>query len=87
MVVDHMRKQYVNEQGFTTNALEGAWSHLKRTIIGTHHQVSRKHLQRYCDEFAYRYNTRKETDHERFTLSFEKVESRLRYKDLVRKAA
>lgn len=87
MVVDHMRKQYVNAQGFTTNALEGAWSHLKRTIIGTHHQVSRKHLQRYCDEFAYRYNTRKESDHERFTLSFEKVESRLRYKDLVRKAA
>lgn len=87
MVVDHKRKQYVNECGFTTNALEGAWSHLKRSIIGVYHKVSRKHLQKYCDEFAYRYNTRKETDQDRFTQSFAKVEGRLRYKDLVRQAA
>lgn len=84
-VVDHGRSQYVNENGFTTNSLEGAWSHLKRMIIGVYHKVSRKHLQRYCDEFAFRYNTRNVTDSQRFKLALMQVESRLRYKDVVTK--
>jgi transposase len=41
-----------------TNTIEGFWSHLKRGIKSTHASVSRKHLQKYVDEFAYRYNTR-----------------------------
>jgi transposase len=42
-----------------TNTIEGFWSQLKRSINGTFHQVSPKHLQRYVDEFVYRYNRRK----------------------------
>lgn len=56
MVVDHSRKQYLNDNGFTTNNIEGAWAHFKRMINGIYHRVSPKHLQRYCDEFTYRYN-------------------------------
>jgi len=41
-----------------TNRIEGFWSHLKRGIGSTHVAVSRKHLQRYVDEFAFRYNNR-----------------------------
>jgi transposase-like protein len=41
-----------------TNRIEGFWAHLKRGISSTHISVSRKHLQKYVDEFAYRYNTR-----------------------------
>jgi len=41
-----------------TNMVEGFWSHLKRGISSTHVAVSKKHLQRYVDEFAFRYNNR-----------------------------
>ena len=41
-----------------TNTIEGFWSHLKRGIKSTHASVSKKHLQRYVDEFAFRYNNR-----------------------------
>lgn len=43
-----------------TNTIEGFWSHLKRGIKSTHASVSRKHLQKYVDEFAYRFNHRHE---------------------------
>jgi len=41
-----------------TNSIEGFWSQLKRSVNGTFHQVGRKHLQGYVDEFAFRYNRR-----------------------------
>ncbi|MFA5010189.1 MAG: IS1595 family transposase [Patescibacteria group bacterium] len=42
-----------------TNTIEGFWSQLKRSINGTYHHVSAKHLQLYADEFAFRYSWRK----------------------------
>lgn len=82
VVVDHRNGQYVNG-GFHTNGIENFWSLLKRGIIGIFHQVSAKHLQRYCDEFAARYNTRKIKDNERFQLSVQNSEGRLKYNDLI----
>jgi len=41
-----------------TNIIEGFWSQMKRSIDGTYHAVSEKHLQSYVDEFAYRYSHR-----------------------------
>jgi transposase len=43
-----------------TNTIEGFWSHLKRGIKSTHASVSKQHLQRYVDEFSFRYNNRDE---------------------------
>lgn len=43
-----------------TNTIEGFWSQMKRSIDGTYHSVSKKHLQSYVNEFAYRYNHRNE---------------------------
>ena len=43
-----------------TNTIEGFWALLKRGMFGQFHSVSRKHLQRYVDEFCFRYNLRKE---------------------------
>lgn len=43
-----------------TNTVENAFSLLKRGIYGTFHQVSEKHLGRYCNEFSYRFNRREE---------------------------
>ena len=49
-----------------TNSIEGFWSQLKRGINGIYHHVSKKHLQLYCSEYEYRYNTRGMKDGERF---------------------
>ena len=58
VVVYHAKNIYVLN-GFHTNSIEGYWSQLKRGIYGVYQQVSPKHLTRYCDEFSFRYNTRK----------------------------
>lgn len=83
-VVDHKRGQYLNSNGFTTNSLEGFWTQLKRNIIGIYHSVSKKHLQKYADETAFRYNTRLETTRDRFNLFLQGTnQKRLTYKSLI----
>lgn len=81
-VVDHHSGRYVNGT-YHTNSIEGFWSQLKRGIIGVYHLVSKKHLDIYCDEFAYRYNTRDLTDGERFCQFLHIANDRLRYKVLI----
>ena len=49
-----------------TNGLENFWSLLKRVIKGTYVSVEHWHLFRYLDEKASRFNTRRQTDGERF---------------------
>lgn len=56
-VVNHDADQWKNGI-YCTNRIEGFWSHLKRGIVSTHVAVSRKHMQKYVNEFAYRYNNR-----------------------------
>ena len=46
-------------------AISGLFSLLKRGVNGVFHHVSREHLARYCDEFAFRYENRKASDPER----------------------
>jgi len=71
----------------TTNTVEGFFSQLKRSIDGTHHHVTRRHLQRYLSEFDFRYATRKMSDGERTVATIRKAEGkRLRYQD-TRKAS
>lgn len=57
----------------TTNSIENMWSHFKRTIFGTYYKVSKRHLQRYVDEFVFRFNTRNGTDIERFNILLQNV--------------
>lgn len=57
--VNHGAEQFVNGEHHT-QSIEGFWSLLKRSISGTHVWVSKQHLQKYADEFAFRYNTRQE---------------------------
>lgn len=41
-----------------TNTVEGVWSLLKRSIVGSYHQLSTKHLPAYLDEVAFKFNNR-----------------------------
>ena len=74
--VDHGAKFYGmtvrdldgNEISVNTNSIECTWSHFKRMIFGTYYQVSKRHLQRYVDEFVFRFNTRNVGEFERFEL-------------------
>lgn len=66
-----------------TNTVEGLWSHFKRGIDGIYIHVSPKHLQKYCSEYEYRYNTRDLTDIDRFSQWFGYSLCRLRYNDLI----
>lgn len=55
--INHSKKQYAKGDIYT-NTIEGFFSQMKRSIDGTYHSVSAKHLQSYVDEFAYQYNSR-----------------------------
>lgn len=80
--VNHRTSEYVRGNVYT-NTIEGFWSLLKRGIIGIYHFTSKQHLQRYVDEFAFRYNTRKYTESGRFNLLLRNTEHRLTYKELI----
>jgi len=55
--VEHRVKEYVRGD-VHTNTIEGAFGLFKRALVGSFHQVSTKHLDRYLDEFEFRYNNR-----------------------------
>jgi len=56
-VVDHT-VWYVDGDKHT-NTIESFWALLKRGIVGQYHKVSHFYLNRYIDEFSYRWNNRK----------------------------
>jgi transposase-like protein len=83
-VINHA-VEYVNGK-VHTNTMENFWSLLKRGLHGTYISVEPFHLFRYIDEQAFRYNTRKLTDAERFaTVMKQIVGRRVTYKELIGK--
>ncbi len=82
--VNHSKGEYVRLGGFVhTNSIESVWALLKRQIIGIHHWVSPKHLQRYVDEMSWRFNRRDMKVTPRMNDLFACVEGRLTYKALI----
>jgi transposase-like protein len=53
--VNHSAGEYARGN-VTVNGVESVWAVLKRGIIGVYHHVTKKHLARYVDEFAFRLN-------------------------------
>lgn len=66
--VNHSAKESVRGD-VHTNTVESVWSLLGRAIIGSYHQLSRKHLAAYLDEFAFRFNNRENPHKFRDTLT------------------
>jgi transposase-like protein len=78
--VSHGKEEYtrVTKDGTLahTNTIEGAWASFRRTMVGTYHYASTKHLQKYCNEIQFRYNLRKATLQERFDGALVRSEGR-----------
>ncbi len=55
------------------NSVEGYLSELKRSLSGTFHHVSERHLGHYFAEFDFRYNTRKQKTGDRTTAAINRV--------------
>jgi len=84
-VVDHSAGEYVRGEAYT-NTVEGWFALLKRGVNGTFHHVSEQHLDRYVDEFVFRYNRRNVTDAQRAVMAVKGIEGKhLYYKDPVKK--
>lgn len=83
---NHTAKEWVRGD-VHTNGMESVWSLLKRSIIGSYHQLSEKHLDAYLAELEWRFNNRDSktmfTDTMRALLSAEALE----YKVLTQQAS
>lgn len=55
-VVNHSEKLYVNEEGYSTNGIEGYWGIVKKTYYSTHGHFSRQWAHLYLAETDFRYN-------------------------------
>jgi transposase-like protein len=84
--VEHGKGEYVRGE-VHTQKIDSVWALLKRQIIGVHHWVSPKHLQKYVQEMSWRFNRRDMKPSPRMNTLFENVEGRLKYKALIGKAA
>lgn len=56
--VQHSAGEYVRGD-VHTNSVESVFGLFKRSVVGAFHQISEKHLDRYLDEFEFRFNNRK----------------------------
>ena len=80
--VTHSEKEWVRGEVHTNN-IEGVWSLLKRSIIGSFHQVSTKHLPYYLDEIEWRFNNRDNPDLFRDTLRALVSSEAMEYAELI----
>jgi transposase-like protein len=86
VTVDHHEKEWVRGIAHT-NTLENVWSLFKRSVVGSYHKVSVKHLDRYLDEFEFRFNNRNNPYLFRDTLLRLIASSNLEYKELTKEEA
>jgi transposase-like protein len=86
--VNHTKKEYVLRMPggalAHVNTCESFFSLLKRGVYGSWHHVSREHLPKYANEFAFRWNTRKVSDGERTVAAIKTAEGkRLTYRQVI----
>jgi transposase-like protein len=82
--VIHTGREYVNKGGFTTNNVENFFGQFKRGMKGTFIHCGEQHLQRYLNEFSFRYSNRAGlgiNDQDRAALALKGIEGkRLTYR-------
>ena len=84
-LVDHNHGEYVRGDVYT-NTAESWIALLKRGIVSAFHHVSKEHLDRYVNEFAFRWDYRKESDVRRMIKAIEGVKGkRMVYKETIKR--
>jgi transposase-like protein len=87
----HKDGEYARGKGadmISTNEMESFWGLFRRGLIGSYHHVSKEHLARYCNEFAFRWSHRKINDGERTRIALKgTLGRRLTYRQPSRKDA
>ncbi len=77
--VTHTGGEYVNKDGFTINNVENFFGVFKKGMVGVYHFCREQHLQRYLNEFSFRYSNRSGLgvgDVERAALALKGIEGR-----------
>lgn len=74
--VKHGAGEYARSFAHVNHA-ESFFALLKRGVYGTFHHVSKKHLHRYANEFAFRWDHRKTTDGVRLTAALKAADGKL----------
>lgn len=78
--VNHAAGEYARGDT-TTNTVEGFFGLFKRGVTGSFHHISEKHMDRYLDEFSFRWDLRKVSDGERTVEAIKAAEGkRLMYR-------
>jgi len=85
-VVKHTAEEWVRGDA-STNSIENAWSLFKRSIVGSFHQLSAKHVQSYLDEFEWRFNGRNNPHLYRDTMIRLLHSPKMEFKELIEKEA
>ena len=80
--VSHGREEWVVGD-VHTNSVEGVWSLFKRSIAGTFHKMSVKHMDRYLEELEWRFNNRNNPHIFRDTLARIMHTDPLQYRELI----
>lgn len=85
IMVNHSAKEFVNGMA-STNGIESVWAVLKRGYYGTFHHFSKKHIDRYINEFTFRLNEGNcqiDTIDRMKSLAINTVGKQITYKELV----
>ena len=57
--------------------VESYFAIMKRGVVGVYHSISKQHLDRYCNEFSFRWNRRNITDGERADDAIKNAQGKL----------
>lgn len=78
----HSAGEYAKNGWWHSNGIESVWALFKRQIVGTHHYLSPKHLDRYLGEMTWRFNERNTGEGDRVNALLARTSGRLTYKAL-----
>ena len=67
---NHGKRQYSTQSGYSSNNVEGLFSHLKRALRHNQVHISDKYMQYYLDELSFRWRHRLDTIHIKMVDSF-----------------
>ena len=84
-VVRHSAGEYARGDA-STNQVEAFFGLFKRGVMGSFHHISKQHMNRYLNEFSFRWDLRKVSDGERTIEAIRSIEGkRLMYREPVAK--